>query len=118
MLHPSAFVDWFGNADDGLRADFEAGQLEVVVPGTFFAETMGLLAARGWPAARIERGAAELRRLGFRLTEPPDSELAMWLARGLPSVAATYAALASWLDIPIAVSDAELGRALRTLPQA
>jgi hypothetical protein len=115
VLHPSAFVDWFGGSE--LRADFEAGQLLVVVPTSFVADTMGLLAARGWPADRIERAAGEIRLLGFQLTEPPDSELAMWLARGKPSAAATYAALASSLDTPIAVRDEELRRALRTLPQ-
>ena len=115
VLHPSAFVDWLGGSE--LRADFEAGQLAVVVPTWFVADTMGLLATSGWPKDRIERAAAEVRRLGFQLTEPPDSELAMWLVRGLPASVAGYAALASWLDIPIAVTDPDLKRAVRTLPQ-
>ena len=115
VLHPSALVDWLGGSE--LRADFEAGRLAVVVPTSFVADTMGLLAASGWPADRIERAAGEVRRLGFQLTEPPDSELAMWLGRGIPSAAGTYAALASWLDIPIAVTAPDVKRAIRTLPQ-
>lgn len=116
MLHPSAFVHWIGGGSK-LRADFEAGHLAVVVPTSFVADTLGLLAACGWPVDRIERAAGEVRRLGFQLSEPPDSELAMWLGRGTPSAAATYAALASWLDIPIAVTNPDVKRALRMLPQ-
>jgi len=50
--------------------------------------------------------------------EPPASELAEWLVRGVPASAASYAALASWLDVPVALSDPVLRRALKTLPQA
>ena len=89
----------------------------MVVPTSFVADTMGLLAASAWPADLIERAAGEVRRLGFQLMEPPDSELAMWIGRGVPSATATYAALASWLDIPIAVTDVDLKLMLGALPQ-
>ena len=117
VLHPSAFVDWMGGDKPPLRADFEAGQLTVIVPASFVAETLSLLAAAGWPADRITRAAGEIRRLGFQTTEPPDSELASWLVRGLSASPAGYAALASWLEIPIAVTDPAIRAAVRTLPQ-
>ena len=117
VLHPSAFVDWIGGGNS-LRVEFEARQIQVVVPVSFVTDTMGLLAARGRPADRIVRAAGEIRRLGFQVTQPPDTELAMWLVRGMPPATAPYAALASWLDLPIAASDPELEIAFRTFPRA
>jgi hypothetical protein len=48
--------------------------------------------------------------------EPPPSELAEWLVRGVPVSAASYAALASWLDVPIAATDEDLRTALKDPP--
>ena len=118
VLHGSALADWFGEDDPmGLRLEFEHGRLDIVVPRSIVVDTMAILAVRGWSADRIERAAAEISRLGFTLIDPPSSELVSWLVRGLSASAADYAALASWLDIPIAVTDPDVKRALRTLPQ-
>ncbi len=64
------------------------------------------------------RAGESVARIGFRVMEPPASELAEWLVRGIPASVAGYAALASWLDAPIAVTDDALQRTLKTLPQA
>jgi hypothetical protein len=74
VLHPSGFADWFVDGGIALRGEFEAGQLEVMVPNSFVVDAR-------------------------------------------PS-GASYAALASWLDVAIAVADEDLRRALKALPQA
>jgi hypothetical protein len=118
VLHPSAFADWFEGDGTLLRTEFEHGRLDVVVPSSFVADAMGEFAARSWSEDRLRRAGDEIRRIGFRVIDAPPSELAGWLTRGMPASVACYAALASWLDAPIAVSDPELRRTLRTLPQA
>ena len=118
VLHPSAFADWFADGPTPLRTEFEAGTLDVIVPNSFVTDAMGVLATRGWSKERLGRAGEAVARIGFRVLEPPASELAEWLVRGVPASGASYAALASWLDVPIAVSDSELQRALKTLPQA
>ena len=118
VLHASAFADWFSEDDlTGLRLEFEEGHLEVVVPRSLVVDTMAILAARGWSADRIERAGSEFPRLGFTVIDAPSAELAFWLVRGLSASAAGYAALASWLNIPIAVTDPDVKLVLRTLPQ-
>ena len=117
VLHPSAFADWFEDGGTRLRTEFEAGQLDVIVPISFVADALGA----GEP--RLVEGAPrpcrrKLRRIGFRLMEPPASALAEWLVRGVSAPVANRAALASWLDIRIAASDDALRKALKTLPQA
>jgi hypothetical protein len=118
VLHPSAFADWFEDGGTPLRSEFEAGTLDVIVPNSFVVDALGVLANRGWSKNRLSRAGGELARIGFRVVVPPPSELAEWLVRGVPVSAASYAALASWLDVPIAVTDPELQRTLQTLPRA
>jgi predicted nucleic acid-binding protein len=55
--------------------------------------------------------------LAFELRDPPSSELAAWLARGLGGPDAAYAALASALDIPLVTTDEELLRTAGTVAQ-
>jgi hypothetical protein len=118
VLHPSDFADWFEDGGTALRREFEAGQLDVIVPNSFVVDALGELADRGWTKDRLRRAGESVASIGFRVMDPPASELAEWLVRGIPASAASYAALASWLDLPIAASDAEVRQALRTLPQA
>jgi hypothetical protein len=117
VLHPSAFVAWFGANPPALRREFETGRLEIVVPPSFVVDALGALAEAGWSAAQLEKGGSELDRIGFRQMDPPIAELASWLGRGLPLSAAAYAALASWFDVPIAIGDQALRARLRNLPQ-
>lgn len=118
VLHPSAFVDWLAPIDASeLRAEFEAGRLEVMAPRSFVVDALGLLASRGWSADRLAKAGGEIERIGFRLGDPPLSEIAMWLARGFPASAATYAALASWSDASIALADPDLRKLFSVFPQ-
>jgi hypothetical protein len=90
----------------------------VIVPPTFVLDTLGELASRGWSANRLGQAANYLSGVGFRVMEAPTPEVAHWLARGVGASVTRYAALASWLDLPIAVSGEELRRSLRALPMA
>ena len=118
VLHPSAFADWFADGNAPLRNEFEAGSVDVIVPDSFVTDALGVLAMRGWSKERLGRAGEAVARIGFRVMEPPVSELAEWLVRGVPASDASYAALASWLDVPIAITDERLRGALKTLPQA
>jgi hypothetical protein len=120
VLHPSAFLGWFGSdgARRSLRSEYEAGALDVVVPRSFVADTLAALAAAGWPADRLTRVAVEIGRLGFRSQDPPADALAGWLYRGLDASPAGYAALAEALDVPLAVVDESLRAATAALSRA
>ena len=119
VLYSSAFADWFeGEGAAPLRLEFEAGHLDVIVPRGFLVDTLGVFSARGWSKGGLASAGNELTRIGFRVMDAPPSELVEWLTRGLPASVASYAAPASWLDASIAVTDPDLRRAVKTLPQA
>ena len=118
VLHPSAFADWSADGGSPRRSEFDAGLLDVIVPNAFAVDAMGELASRGWSKDRLGSAGEAVARIGFRIMEPPTSELAEWLVRKVPTSAASHAALASWLDVPIAVSDPELQQTLKSLPHA
>ncbi len=113
VLDASALLTWFASDNSGkeLRAEYEEGLLGVVSPHGLIADVLAELAiARSWPADRLVRVAAELDRLGFEFREPQLEELAAWLGRGLAPKHASYAALASTLDLPLITADPELLR--------
>jgi hypothetical protein len=118
VLHPSAFADWLTDGSTPLRGEFEAGQVDIIVANSFVADAMGTLATRGWSKDRLTRAGNEVARIGFRIMQAPPSEVAEWLTRGVPASTASYAALASWLDVPIAVTDEDLRRTIKILPHA
>jgi len=94
-----------------LRAEYEQGLLTLVAPRALPLEILEATArSTDWPASRLAKLAAELDRLGLELRDPPTSELASWLARGLGGADAAYAALASGLNIPLVTMDEELLR--------
>jgi len=111
VLDASALLTWFATDNSGkeLRAEYEEGLLGVVAPHALIAHVLAELATtRSWPADRLVRVGAELDRLGFEFREPPLDELAAWLARGIDPKHASYAALASTLDLPLMTADPEL----------
>jgi len=121
VLDASALLTWFGpDASRGrLRSEYEHGLLGVVAPRQLTTHLLtALAAARGWPADRLVRVAAEVERLGFEFREPPMDELAEWVARGLTAGQAGYAALASSLDLPLITADPELLRMAGTVARA
>ena len=114
VIDPAALLTWFGGEGPhrSLRAEYEGGALTILAPRHLVADVLGELAARDVQAPdRLARIAGELQRLGMQLQDPPATELAEWLARGLDARRAAYAALAASLDVPLAAADAELRRA-------
>jgi predicted nucleic acid-binding protein len=102
-----------------LRAEYEQGLLGVVVPRRLTADVLAVIARTSdGPADRLTRVAAEVDRLGFEIRDPPIDELASWLAQGLTTRQATYAALASSLDLPLVTDDSELRRRARTVARS
>ena len=114
VVDASVVLAWFTSARGparSLRAEYEQGLLILVAPRALPLEILEATArSTDWPASRLAKLAAELDRLGLELRDPPTSELASWLARGLGGADAAYAALASGLDIPLVTMDEELLR--------
>ena len=111
VLDPSALLTWFdrGDAPGPTRLEYEQGLLGVVAPRELATHVLGALTTTGeWQPDQLVRIAAELDRLGFELRDPPLDEVAGWLARGLSTSQAPYAALASSLDLPLMTADPEM----------
>jgi len=117
VVDSGVILGWFTSATGparSLRAEYERGELTIVAPRSLPLEILGATArATGWPADHLAKIAAELDRLGLELQDPPATELAAWLARGLGGSDAAYAALASALDIPLVTTDEQLLRTAR-----
>lgn len=110
VLDAYAFMTWFGRdgRGRGLRAEYEAGGLAVLVPASFRADVLELASSRQrLPPAALERLAGEIDRIGFVTEDPPSAELARWLGRGCDGRRASYAALASAEDLPLLSDDAD-----------
>jgi hypothetical protein len=110
VLHPSAFLAWFGPPDGGgsSRREFESGMLGIVVPPAFTTDVLAATAARGWTTDRMTRLAAQVERLGFESAAPSAAELAPWLARGFDPSQAAYAAVAAARELPVSTEDQSL----------
>ena len=111
-MDPEVFLGWFGTdaASRGLRAEFEAGTLAVVVPPTFTADVLEAAAAAGWRADRLARLAAEIPKLGFNVADPPADLLAGNLERGLGGRGSAYLAVATAADLRVVTRDERLLR--------
>lgn len=110
IIDAPAFLAWFGPNAPGaaLREEYEAGQLRVLVPTSFEPDVLEDAARAGWSAGQLERLALELGRMRFEPMTPPSGEFATWLARGLTSRHAAYAALATAHDLPLVAADPAL----------
>jgi len=119
VVDSGVILGWFTGATGparSLRTEYERGELTIVAPRSLPLEIVGATArATGWPADRLAKLAAELDRLGLELRDPPSTELAAWLARGLGGQDAAYAALASALDLPLVTLDEQLLRTASTV---
>jgi predicted nucleic acid-binding protein len=119
VVDSGVILGWFTGATGparSLRAEYERGELTIVAPRSLPLEILRATAnATGWPAERLAKLAAELDRLGLELRDPPSTELAEWLARGLGGQDAAYAALASALGLPLVTLDEQLLRAAGTV---
>jgi predicted nucleic acid-binding protein len=121
VLDSAIVLGWFTGARGPaqvLRTEYEQGALAIVAPRSLHGEILEATARiPEWTADSLTSLAAELDRLGFELRDPPTSELAAWLSRGLSGPAATYAALASALALPLVTADEELLRKAATVAQ-
>ena len=107
-----AIAAWFPDGQGALRGDYEAGTLTIVGPRSLPHDLVAELAARaGTDADLLARLATEVDRLGFDLRDLPSSALAGWIARGLDTRRASYAALAEELDLTLVTDDEALRRA-------
>jgi predicted nucleic acid-binding protein len=122
VVDSAIVLGWFTGATGparSLRTEYEHGTLTIVAPRSLPIEMLDATAeGTGWPADRLAALAADLDRLGFELRDPPGSEMAAWLARGLSGADAAYAALASALDIPLVTTDPELLRTAGIVAQS
>ena len=121
VVDSAIVLGWFTGAQGptrSLRTEYEQGTLVLVGPRSLTSEILEATArSTGWPPDRLATVAAELERIGLELRDPPASELAAWLSRGLNGSAAAYAALASSLELPLVTLDDELLRTAAAVAQ-
>lgn len=118
MLDATVVVPWFdvrptatSDAARRLRAEYEAGELEVAVPTLLFLEVLNVAGRQwGWDEPTLADLANELQALEFEVIDPPLPLVASWVARGLTSYDATYVALAQNRGIALVTSDREILR--------
>ena len=111
-------LSWFDADGAGahMRREYAAGGFAAVAPGRLHGDILAELKRRSdLPPDRLAGVAAELPRVGIELHEPPLSLLAAWLARGLDSEVAPYAALAESLDLRLVTTDPRLLRGASSL---
>ena len=112
VVDASIVLGWFTTTSGparALRTEYERGMLSVVAPLSLPLDLLEAAARiTAWPAKRLDAIAIELRRLRLELRDPPTPDLTTWLARGLGGTHASYAALASSLDVPLVTLDEEL----------
>lgn len=116
VLDASVVLKWFrsegeGNleAAQGLRSQFEAGELRVLAPPLLMLELVNVAARRWkWSRTRLERLANALPNAGFVLIEPELPRVARWAAVGLTAYDAAYVALAEQVGVDLITDDREI----------
>jgi predicted nucleic acid-binding protein len=110
VLDASVVLDWFSPArrqkSSQVRAEFEAGELDVVVPPLIYLEILNV-AGRvcGWSSDDLEALAESLEDLSFDLIEPDLSAVARWVAVGLTAYDAAYVVVAEAAAVPLITND-------------
>ena len=101
VLDASVVLKWFAAAGSGskeaarLRAEFESGDLTVLVPSLIFLEILNVAGRRWqWNEPDVADLAAALDDLPFAIIEPPLASVAEWVSRGLTAYDAAYVAVA------------------------
>lgn len=115
VLDASVVVKWFLDPEVGtsealaLRADFERGAVNLVVPRLLFTEILNAAGRRQrWSAEALDGLAATLDELPCEIVDPPASHVAPWVAAGLTAYDATYVALAESVGCRVVTTDAEM----------
>lgn len=113
VLDASVILKWFVATDErgrdearGLRGEYRAGRLIVLVPSLLFMELLNVAGRRwGWEEAALLGLAAGLQDLLFEVADPDLSEVATWVTRGLTAYDAAYVALAEKRGIQLVTDD-------------
>ena len=116
VLDASVVLKWFhregephAEAAQGLREEFEAGELRIVAPPLLWLEIINVAARRWrWDASHLEALAISLSELGFELIEPEPETIARWAARGLTAYDAAYVAVAEEAGVAVITDDAQI----------
>lgn len=112
VLDTSVVLKWFATEQRGtleargLRDDYLAGRLSVVVPSLLFLELLNVAGRRWhWGVEAVADLAEALSDLSFEVNEPDLSSVASWVSRGLTAYDAAYVALAEQRRLPLVTDD-------------
>lgn len=102
VLDASVALKWFRTEDEqhveearAVRAQFESGQLLIVVPRLLELESLNVAARRwAWGEGALVDLVGTLREFRFEVRDPEMELVARWAARGLSAYDAVYVALA------------------------
>jgi predicted nucleic acid-binding protein len=116
VLDASVVIKWFHterepNVDPAraLRAQFEGGELTVLVPPLLCLEIVNVAGRRwAWDEGALVELATGLEALGFEVIEPELRRTASWTARGLTAYDAVYVALAEATETRLVTDDSAL----------
>lgn len=106
VVDAKVIASWFSHPNPRLRDEYEAGALIIFAPPSARLELIDLLAALA--SGDIDELISAIDHLRFELVEPPTNALGRWIRRGLRAAAASYAALAEVLEVPLVTVDPEL----------
>lgn len=106
VVDAPVIATWFAAGERPLRDEYEAGALVVCMPPHARLELIDLLAVRA--VADIDGLISAIDRLRFEFLEVPAAILGSWIRRGLRAGAASYAALAESLEVPLVTVDPHL----------
>ena len=118
VLDASVLLKWFQTEEEShveeakrLEAQFEAGELTVLVPSLLWLEVLNVAARRlRWTREQLERLTARLGELGFVVVEPELTRVARWAAQGLTAYDAAYLAVAEQSGAQLITDDGEVVR--------
>ena len=113
VLDASVIGRWFGPAADPpsarWRSEFEAGQVDITIPGFLFLELVNVAGRQWrWTEDRLLTLVRRLEDSRFVILDPPLDRIASWAARGLTAYDATYVALAEERGVPLITHDREV----------
>jgi len=113
VLDASVIGRWFGPAADPpsarWRSEFEAGQVDITIPGFLFLELVNVAGRQWrWTEDRLLELVRRLEASRFEIVDPRLDRIAFWTARGLTAYDATYVALAEDRGVPLVTNDRQI----------